>query len=409
MSFFDTMILYVILILFSMGLALTLKVYNKSISRIKDDYLIDIATFLMMYLFIKYCNYESVYGIILINIPFVISIIHKRKLASILLAIIIISFYYALGYSLSILIIEYMFYILMFIIMNKKRISLNNILLIFICTKGISLTIENFYILNNNSLYAIVKIYLSLVVFYLLGVAIIKIISIMENAMDLNKALTELEKEKELKNSLFKITHELKNPIAVCKGYLEMINIDNKDKANKYLNIIKQEIDRSLNIMSDFMEFSKIKVDKELLDINILLEDITEELKILLKNKNIKLKTIITKDEIYIEGDYNRLKQVFINIVKNSIESIKNKGEINIITHILKKNYYIEITDNGCGMDEQTLKKVKELFYTTKKNGTGLGVSLSEEIIKAHNGSMEYKSKKDKGTKVIVKLPITMI
>ena len=161
--------------------------------------------------------------------------------------------------------------------------------------------------------------------------------------------------------------------------------------------------------MGDFMEFSKIKIEKDIIDINILLEEITEELKIISKSKNIKINIKITQDETYIYGDYERLKQVFVNLIKNSIESITKQGNINIITHILKNNYYIEITDNGCGMDEYTLKKIKEMFFTTKIGGTGLGVSLSNEIIKAHNGSIDYLSQKGKGTKVIVKLPINMI
>ena len=188
-----------------------------------------------------------------------------------------------------------------------------------------------------------------------------------------------------------------------------MLDINNKEKIEKYIPIIRQEIDRSLNIMNDFMEFSKIKIDKEILDINVLLEDITEELNLILRNKNIKMTTKIPQDEVFINGDYNRLKQVFINIIKNSMESITEKGNINIVTHTLKDKYYIEITDNGCGMDEYTLSKIKDLFFTTKTKGSGLGVSLSTEIIKAHNGTIDYTSKLGKGTKVVVKLPITMI
>ena len=230
-----------------------------------------------------------------------------------------------------------------------------------------------------------------------------------DNITSLYLSLSELEKDKQLKNSLFKITHEVKNPIAVCKGYLDMIDIKNENQLKRYIPIIKQEIERSLNIMSDFMEFSKIKIDKEILDINVLLEDIVEELSLIVNTKNIKLTSRITQDEIFVNGDYNRLKQVFINIIKNSIESITDKGIIEINTHILKDKYYIEITDNGCGMDEYTLSKIKELFFTTKVKGSGLGVSLSNEIIKAHNGTIDYTSKPGKGTKVVVKIPITMI
>ena len=69
----------------------------------------------------------------------------------------------------------------------------------------------------------------------------------------LNRTIKILEKDKVIKDGLFKLTHEIKNPLAVCKGYIDMINLDNKEKANKYIGIMKQEINRSLNIISDFV------------------------------------------------------------------------------------------------------------------------------------------------------------
>ena len=188
-----------------------------------------------------------------------------------------------------------------------------------------------------------------------------------------------------------------------------MIDVKDLKKTSKYITIIKQEIDRSLDIMSDFMEFSKIKINKEIMDINMLLENIEEEFTIFTNNKNININCKYIDDEIFIEGDYNRLKQVFINIIKNSIEAMERGGNINIITHILKGYYYIEIEDTGKGMNKEVLSKIKEMFYTTKQNGSGLGVSLSNEIIKGHNGTLDYYSKEGIGTKVIVKIPITMI
>jgi len=75
-------------------------------------------------------------------------------------------------------------------------------------------------------------------------------------------------------------------------------------------------------------------------------------------------------------------------------------------TYQNKKSFYIEIIDNGIGMDEETLNKVTDMFFTTKKNGTGLGIALSNEIIKGHNGIIEYNSKLNYGTKVLIKLPL---
>lgn len=218
-------------------------------------------------------------------------------------------------------------------------------------------------------------------------------------------SLNELTKEKKLYESLFKITHEIKNPIAVCKGYLDMFNISDEKKANKYINIINQEIDRTLLLLNDFSNVSKMKVDKSLIDINMLIEDVCDETALMFDDK-IKFKYSISDDEIYINGDYNRLKQVFINVIKNAKESIKDKGCVFLDTKIKKDKYYIYVKDSGIGMDKQTLENIGTAFYTTKKDGTGLGVCLSKEIINKHNGSIQYFSNKKKGTTVQICLPI---
>lgn len=218
--------------------------------------------------------------------------------------------------------------------------------------------------------------------------------------------MNKIKEENKLKNSLFKLTHEIKNPIAVCKGYIDMINLDNLDKTKKYIEIIKSELDRSLNVMNDFMDYSKIKINKEIFDMNILLEDLYESFNLLLKGKNIKLNYNNKYEEIYLNGDYDRLKQVFINIIKNSIESINNNGIINIDVSIVDNNLKIIISDNGIGMDKETLNNIYDMFYTTKKTGTGLGVSLSNEIITSHSGKMLYESTENIGTKCIVTIPL---
>ena len=232
------------------------------------------------------------------------------------------------------------------------------------------------------------------------------IFKITERVQSLNTSIKKLEKDKIIKDALFKLTHEVKNPLAVCKGYLDMIDIDKKDKANRYIMIMKQEINRSLNIMNDFLEFNKIKIIKETFDLNLLLDDVYDCIKIIVKNKNIKLKYIEqVNNEIYINGDYERLKQVLINLVKNSYEAIIEEGLITISSEINKNYINVIVKDNGIGMDEETLSNVKKMFYTTKKTGTGLGVAISNEIIKAHNGELIYNSKPNIGTKVTIRLP----
>ena len=109
--------------------------------------------------------------------------------------------------------------------------------------------------------------------------------------------------------------------------------------------------------------------------------------------------------KLIINADYNRIKQVLINIIKNSIEASKENSNIDI-TCYTNKNLNIIIKDYGIGMDDEILNKLFIPFNTTKEKGTGLGVCLSKEIIEAHKGKITYNSILNKGTIVKIVLPI---
>lgn len=208
------------------------------------------------------------------------------------------------------------------------------------------------------------------------------------------------EKDEDL---VYKIAHEVKNPIAVCKGYLDMLDVDDKEKINKYIPIIKKEMNRSLNIMDSFLELKRLTINKDLMDLTMLLDDVKETMSIVLKNKT-KLSIPRINDEIIIEGDYDKLKQVLINLIKNSYEADSKMIKISL----RKSNSYIKIkiTDDGKGISSEDLKNIGKPFYTTKVTGTGIGVSLSKEILKLHNGKLIYTSEVDVGTETTLILPV---
>ena len=218
----------------------------------------------------------------------------------------------------------------------------------------------------------------------------------------------KIKHDSRVKTSLFKITHEIKNPIAVIKAYLDMIDIKDKKKVEKYIPIIKSEITRLLNLLEDFLLVNKANISFDIMDINMLIEDIIERELPLIKSNKIKFDADLIDDEIYINGDYNRLAQVLINIIKNSVEAMENKDyKLLSIKEVIKENYVnIIIKDSSVGINKRIMNMIKEPFYTTKNRGTGLGVSLSDEIIKAHTGTLEYASKENIGTKVTIKLPL---
>ena len=263
----------------------------------------------------------------------------------------------------------------------------------------------------NNNLYnsfSFSKIIYILIFNYII-IHVVYIVYIMgEKIIKDNIRYNEIRKDSKMKMSLFKITHEIKNPISVIKAYLDMLDTSDRNQVEKYIPIIKKEIKRLLNLLQDFLLVNKANVKFDIMDINMLLEDVIDQERSMLKKENIKLESELLDDEIYINGDYNRLSQVIINIIKNSKEAInKNeKGKIIVKSKVVDNDVIIIVKDNGVGISKKHLEKIKEPFYTTKTRGTGLGVSISQEIIKAHNGKIIYESEENVGTKVTIKIPL---
>lgn len=407
MLFFDSLIIYLIFLLFPILLYLIFLTYTKITNKKESELLFDLCLLSSVYLIIKYYIYfPDKMFLLLVNIPLVIGIIRKRYLLSFVLSIFIAFYYYKLfDFNIYFVFSEYFFYFLYFYIFNKKHKKDNSVKIInnFTFLKGIVLSYEIFYIVPNNSniIFVIINLFLLLIIFYVICYLVVKLMEKAEKILSLNKVLNELQHEKELKNSLFKITHEIKNPIAVCKGYVDMFDKKDINKCERYNEIIKNELNRTLIIMDDFMNYTKIKVKLDIIDINMLLSEVLESFSLIFKINNVDLINKVTDDEIYINGDYDRLKQVFINLIKNGIESFDGKnGKLKIKSKENNKEVIISIIDNGCGMDEEVFKNINKMFYTTKKNGTGIGLPLSNEIIKLHNGRINLYSKKGEGTTV---------
>ena len=401
MLFFDSLIIYLVFLLFPILLYLIFLAYTKITNKKESELLFDLCLLSSVYLIIKYYIYfPNKIFLLLVNVPLVIGIIRKRNLLNIVLSIIITFYYYKLfDFNIYFVFSEYLFYFLYFYFFNKKHKKDNSVTIInnFTFLKGMVLSYEIFYIVpdSNDIYFVIINLFVLLIIFYVICYLVVKLMEKAEKILSLNKVLNELQHEKELKNSLFKITHEIKNPIAVCKGYVDM------NKCERYNEIIKNELNRTLTIMDDFMNYTKIKINLDIIDINMLLNEVLESFSLIFKINNNDLINKVTDDVIYINGDYDRLKQVFINLIKNGIESFDGKkGKLEINTKENNKEVIISIIDNGCGMDEEVFKNINKMFYTTKKNGTGIGLPLSNEIIKLHNGRINFYSKKCEVTTV---------
>lgn len=400
---FQQILLNIILLVFPLIFNLFYWTYSNNIDKEQSKTFLDFALLSSIYLLITFNDLENNLTIVLLfNIPLIFAYIKKRSYIGIIISIILVYIYYGLGMNIFLLIFEYIVYFIIYLLTYKRKESL--FLILFFVFKSL-FSISTYFIYDEK--FYLTNSLLMLVTFIVITYLIIYMYNKGEDIIKLHMSIKELENDKQIRDSLFKITHEIKNPIAVCKSYLDMFDINNKEHI-KYINILKEENEKILLLLQDFLAMNKIKIQKEILDINMLLEDVVDQLTPLLKGKNIKFDYDIALDEVFIEGDYNRLNQVFINMIKNSVEAldgIKNP-KISLNHKIDGNKFIISIEDNGSGINESDMERIKEPFYTTKKNGTGLGVSLSCEIISAHDGTLEYFSKVNEGTKVVISLPI---
>lgn len=388
----DKVLLNVVFVVFPLLVYLIYIVYDNVFKEKGEKLFLNLAIVTSIYFILKYSIYFD-YRIDIIKLLLFLVLFSKKIGFGVVLSLFnsfVLNYIY--GYELYILLIEFIAIISIFIILKN-----NNIKFLFLIVIEVVFSL----ILNSN-----IYIIIANVVYVISSYILYKILVSMEKIINIYDTVKVIEYEKDFRNSLFEVTHEIKNPIAVCKGYIDMLDVNNSKQVNKYIPIIKEEIDRTLTLMNDYLNLTKLSINKNVIDISLLLDDVCNSIEEILKHRNVHFMFDILDEEVYINGDYDRLKQVFINLIKNAVEAIDiNKIGVIKLRMIIKNQVIVYISDNGVGMSKEAIEKVGSAFYTTKEKGTGLGVKLSMEIIEAHDGSIKYKSKINEGTTVVVKLP----
>lgn len=412
MSYLEIILNNCIYLLCPISLYLIYITYRKNIQHEENTLAFEMALTSSLYFILRYgLPLHHNYPTMLFDIPLLLAFSKKKTELSIFISVVLIHYQTLfLHMAPGLLIIEYIIYFIGYLCLTKSKFSLVNLIHGFIIINSFFLTIKVFWFIAPNRSYYdnITYLIFLILVIYVTSFIILYFLNKGEKIVDFNNSLYAIEKEKELRASLFKVTHEIKNPIAVCKGYLDMLDPNDQKKCIKYIPIIKGEINRTLVLMDDFLDYTKIKIEKEELDLVMLLEELDSALKPLFHERKIATNYNIPYEELYMEADYSRLKQVLINIFKNAVEakdSSKEKSIIEVVVKDLGKDVSIKIKDNGIGMTKEELDKVGQMFFTTKKKGTGLGTCLSKEIIKLHDGNITYSSKKNEWTEVNITLP----
>ncbi|MBP0726108.1 PAS domain S-box protein [Bacillus sp. RG28] len=205
------------------------------------------------------------------------------------------------------------------------------------------------------------------------------------------------------------IAHEIRNPLTSLKGFIQFLQPEISGNT-VITDVMLSELERINFIVSELLVLAK---PQDLHVKPILLHSILENVVMFLESeanlKSININKEFRDTSVAINCEENQLKQVFINIMKNSLDATSENGEISIQTKLLNDNeVLIRFSDNGCGISKDLLARLGEPFYTTKEKGTGLGLLVSNKIIKDHQGTINITSEINKGTTVDITLPISI-
>ena len=215
------------------------------------------------------------------------------------------------------------------------------------------------------------------------------------------------------------VSHELKTPLTSIKGFSETLlsGVDSKENQEHFIKIINDNANRMEKLVQDLLILSKYDNNnkgnkKTEFDLGELSKSSAEKFEIEVKKKNQKMQCFVTADVPNVYADKDGIERVIINIISNSVKYTKEGGIIDIYVGYVHNDAYVKIKDNGIGIPKSDLKRIFERFYRVDKartrqlGGTGLGLSIAKEIIEQNDGSIDIKSEVNKGTEVVLKIPV---
>jgi two-component system sensor histidine kinase HydH len=208
------------------------------------------------------------------------------------------------------------------------------------------------------------------------------------------------------------IAHEIRNPLSSIRGLAQFVynSFSKTDERKEDLNTIIQEVDRLNKLVVQVLDYAKVKeLNLTYFSINNLVSKMVELFKQEIKNKQIRFYLKLSPDISEIQADEDQIRQILMNIIINAIQAISEKGEIKIKTEkcLIKGSSGLKLTieDNGVGIPEKDLNQIFDPFFSTKEQGSGLGLSIVYKLVEGHQGEIKVESKEGEGTKFIIYLP----
>jgi two-component system, sporulation sensor kinase B len=207
------------------------------------------------------------------------------------------------------------------------------------------------------------------------------------------------------------LVHEVRNPLTTVKGFLQLIRRSdlNREKLEQYIDICESEMERTEGILSEYLSISKPAEERVWpIDLADQLQVVLEVMRPYANMNNVQLKLELTGMEAIVNANPDKFKQILINFVKNSIEACTGipSGTVYLLLHVEKGKAVITIKDNGIGMDKEQVSRLGSIYFSTKSQGTGLGLTYSYQMIRNLGGSVKVSSQPRVGTQFMIWLPL---
>jgi two-component system sporulation sensor kinase B len=289
---------------------------------------------------------------------------------------------------------------------NKKNKLISSAMLTLvleIVTTYIALKISKYFVLTDAYIFYFI-ILPPIVVFFA-----VYLLEMLMDTIQIRSHIVKLEKMEVVSQLAASISHEVRNPLTVVKGFVELLKTPklSQEEKERYIQLVVRELNNAESIINDYLAFAKPASEKEE---KILIErEIRSVIEIIKPLAHMTSVTITDSlEQGTVLGNANHFRQCFLNLIKNGIEAMPNGGELQIVSFIDKNAVTIIIKDNGVGMNKEQINRFGEPYYSCKEKGTGLGSMVALKTIQTMNGKIKIDSVLNKGTTIKVILPVSL-
>jgi two-component system sporulation sensor kinase B len=236
---------------------------------------------------------------------------------------------------------------------------------------------------------------------------VVFIIDSVDQHQQIQQELQRADKLNVISQLAASVAHEVRNPLTTVQGFLQLMSSEPQVHRNhkNYIDISLKELNDAQSIINDYLSLAKPHTEG-LSSINLSAE-VKNTISLINSYSNIKDIRIESsiQDKLYMNGNRAELKQILVNIMKNGIEAMEDNGLLTVRLYSNLGEIFIEIIDTGMGMTKEQIHKVGTPFYSTKDKGTGVGLTISYQLVHSMKGKVGIESEHGKGTKFTIRFP----